>query len=68
MIIVSSLNYDVVAIRWINKNHMATIESEKIKVIEEKGNPISEFINELGNLNMIYNEAYSILIADSRNK
>lgn len=66
MIIVSSLHYDIVSILWTDKNHAATIETEKAKVIEEKGLPYREFINENGNLNMVYDSWNSVIIVDTR--
>lgn len=62
MIIVSSLHYDVVSIKWITKDSNATIETEREKIIEEKGKPFREFNNELDNLNMVYDSWNSVLI------
>ena len=64
MIIVSSINYDVVAIRWLTTNIDATTETERIKVIDEFGEPFKEIINEYGSRELWYKSNYYVLIVE----
>lgn len=62
MIIVSSIYYDIAAIKWTTKRIDATIETEREKIIEEYGQPYREFYNENRVLNMVYDSYNTVMI------